>query len=150
MFDNARQTLTAALAENEFDSVAHFPMGELWLADKGWVQARREFRIAYSIQPTGLSAAGRMSIALANEFQNTGERELRLEALQYARAYLQRPREEGAEAVQEVLLEISGRWVTGAGGEYVIQSAGRSGIYNFATRSSSGYLRKTAPKSLKV
>jgi hypothetical protein len=40
MFDSARQVLTAALAENEFDPVAHFLMGRSWPVDKEWLQAR--------------------------------------------------------------------------------------------------------------
>jgi tetratricopeptide (TPR) repeat protein len=132
MFDNARQALSAALAENEFDPLAHFLMGQLWVADKEWSKAAKEFRIAYNIQPTALSAAGRMSVALAVQFGKNGEREFRVDALQYARAYLRRPRQEGADpfesaqsltaldadvtAAQELLLGVSGKWVTGAGG----------------------------------
>jgi hypothetical protein len=165
MYDNARQTLTAALAENEFDPLAHFLMGKLWLAEKDWLSARKEFLIAYTIQPLALSAAGRMCVALANQFQKTGERELRVDALQYAKAYLQRPQREGADpfedagtlatldsevtAVQAVFLGISGRWVTGAGGEYFFQEAGSSGVYIVRPHGTIqlGNLRRTAPET---
>jgi hypothetical protein len=165
MFDNARQTLSAALAENEFDPLAHFLMGQLWLADKDWSNAAKEFRIAYSLQPMGFSAAGRMSLALAHQFAKSGERELRVDALQHAQAYVQRPRQEGADpfenaeslttldadvtAAREVLLGVSGRWVTGAGGEYYFQQAGNSGVYNVVPRGvvRFGYLRRTGPQT---
>jgi hypothetical protein len=165
MFDNARQALTAALAENEFDPVAHFLMGELWFVDKEWLQARKEFRIAYSIQPVGLSAAGRMSIALANQFQKTADRGLRIEALQCAQVYLQRPRRDGADpfesegmlstldsevsTVQERLLSVSGKWVTGAGGEYILQEAGSSGVYYMSPNETVQYgsIKSTGPKT---
>ncbi len=42
MFDNARQSLTAAWAQNELDPVAHFLMGELWFVDKEWLQLASE------------------------------------------------------------------------------------------------------------
>jgi tetratricopeptide (TPR) repeat protein len=97
MFDNAKQVLTAALAENEFDPAAHFLIGGLWMEDKDWMQARKEFHIAFNIQPMGFSAAGRLSIAVANAFYRSGDRALRVEALQYSNTYLQRPQVDGAD-----------------------------------------------------
>ncbi len=161
MFDNAKKALTAALAENEFDPVAHFLMGRLWLEDKDWMQARKELRIAFNIQPMGFSAAGRLGIAVANEFYKSGDRALRIEALQYSDVYLQRPQVDGADpfensatltildsnvrAVKELLLGLSGKWFTGAGYEYTFQEVGTSDVYKIFTRDSSGYLRRTAP-----
>jgi hypothetical protein len=61
------------------------------------MQARKEFHIAFNIQPMGFSAAGRLSIAVANAFYKSGDRALRIEALQYSNTYLQRPQVDGAD-----------------------------------------------------